>query len=365
MDFLSGPIMTELAAAEAIKRGLPWRLPDALMEPDPEQPVGMNIMYDSITGNRNLATLVNHMDPSRRAETPGVTRKFATALGTKEHFSLDSERLMALKSNLPVVSQRARRYIVNDMANFRSRQDNLKLSLVTSVFANQGKIYYDRNGNLLPNSTGQYNTVDYGVPAGNILTKTSTIGSSSVTVGDWSSATTDIPNTLRTLRQQNLQANNYNLAHVFYGKSVPSFFANNTAMQTFMSRQNPEVNRAFLMTNEMPQGLLDYQWHPVADAYFVDQNGAIQQWFPDNKIVVVPEITSDWYSFFQAGTLVPKTFANLGTDPDQMVDNCFIANGHFSYSVFGIDPVNVKVVTGWFGLPVLKVPGVLWDITVS
>ena len=365
MDFLSGVQMTELAAAQSIKRGLPWRLPDKLMEASPEKPVGMQIMYDSITGNRQLAQMVSHLDPSRRAETPGVTRKFATALGTKEHLALDSERILALKSNLPVVADRAKRYLVNDIANFRSRQDNLKLSLVTSVFANQGKIYYDDKGNLLPTSSGAYNTIDFVVPSGNVRVKTDTIGSSSVTVGDWSSTSTDIPNTLRTLRQQNLQANNYNLVHIFYGKNIPSYLAANTEMQTFMSRQNPETNRAFLQTNEVPQGLLDYQWHPVGDAYFVDQNGTVQQWFADNKVVVVPEISSDWYEYYEAGTLVPNQFAAMGSDPEQMINNCFVANGNFAYCVFGIDPIAVKIVGGWYGLPCIKVPSVLWDLTVS
>ena len=356
--------MTELAAAEAIKRGLPWTLPDELMEPDAEKPVGMEVQYDSITGNRQLAQLVSHLDPSRRQQVPGVTRKFATALGSKEHFFIDSERLLALKSNLPVIAQRARRYIVNDMANFRSRQDNLKLSLVTSVFANQLKIFYDVNGNVLPTSSGAYNTVDFLMPAGNILTKTSTIGNSSVVVGDWSASTTDIPNTMRTLRQQNLQANNYSLGTVLYGKSIPSYFAANTEMQTFMSRQ-PKLNEEFMETNEVPAGLLDYEWKPVADAYFVDAGGTVRQWFPDNKIVVFPAVSPDWYGYVEAGTLVPRTFGQIGQDPDQMIDQCFVANGNFSYCLFNSDPVSVKVITGWFGLPIPKVPGVVYDITVS
>jgi hypothetical protein len=359
-DFFAGPVMSRLMNSESIKRGLPFFLPPATNEYSSERPVGMQVMWDEVAGNRQLAQLVTHTAPSRRAELPGVTKRFATALGAKEHFVIDVDMLLALKSDVPMVQEAAKRRIVQMMADFRSRFDNLRISLINSVFS-KGAIWADKSGNVLPSSSGAQVTVSFGV---NSFNKNSTyLGGG--TVGDWSSAGTDIFGSLRALGDDSVQRTNYTAKHIMYGSSIPGYLVNNTGLQAYLAR-NPLWSQQILTTNEVPDGFLDYTWHKAYSSYFIDQNGQSQKWWAPNQITVCPEITPDWYEFVPAGTLIPNGIAAPGASLDECLTAAQVVNGYFAYcEAMGVDPMQVKVHNGWYGLPVVKVPGVLYEMTVS
>lgn len=175
MDFLSGVQMTQVAQAEAIKPGIPTVVPPAFFKPSPSKPAGMEVQWDEVTGTRQTAMLVHSTSPSVRREIPGVIRRTATALGTKQNYVLDQQFLLALKSDLPIVATRARELLTINMRNFSQYAMNLKISTVCSMLS-LGAINYDRDGNLLPNSTGALNPVSYNVPTGNVVTHGGYIG---------------------------------------------------------------------------------------------------------------------------------------------------------------------------------------------
>jgi hypothetical protein len=359
-DFLAGPAMTRLMNSQAIRRGVPNFLPKPLTEYSSARPVGMEVQWDEVRGNRQLAQLVHHTAPSRRAELPGVTRRFATALGSREHFVLDTEFLMKLKSDQALVAEGARRHLVQKMADFRSRFDNLQVSLVNSAFA-KGAIYADVNGNVLPSSTGASVTVDFGLTK--TFVKTDTIDGT--TVGDFSVATTDIFATMRSVRNDSVKTSNYNPVHVLYGKNIPSYFAANTSLQAFLSR-NPKWGDQLLSTNEVPDGMLDYVWHPTYSSYFVDAAGVTQKWFGDDDMIIFPEVTEDWYEYVPAGTLIPNGIGQPGVSIDEALDRCQVVNGFFSYcEALQVDPIQVKCLGGWYGLPIIKNPLVVYKLTVK
>jgi hypothetical protein len=362
-DFLSGVRLTELFRSEAIKTGVPDLLPE-LGRPSGNNPVGTKVQWDEVTGNRQLAVLVHQGSIPRTVDQPGVTRRFATALGTKEEMVIGQDLMYALKQNVPIIADNARRELVRRSQQFRSRMDNLSASLRASVLA-LGAIYVDSSGNILPTSSGAAasgkGSVDFGVATANKFTKDG--AGSTYNIGDWSSASTDVAGKLRALRIANTKSTGYRLSTIYYGSAVPGYLAANTTLTAYWQR-NPQLNQKFLDTNEIPDGFLGWKWRPVGEAFFVDQNSATQSWFATNYIGAIPDVTNDWYEYFECGTVVPKGIGAIGSDLDAMLGMVDVVYGLFSYASIDANAI-CKQTYGWYGLPTIKVPGTVYFGTCS
>lgn len=353
-DFLSGPRMTQIAQSMSEQRGLPQVLPAALLTPSSRKPSNDHVEYDSIVGSRRLARLVNRNSPSATTDKSAITKKYATCLNPKNNFTLESEFLEALKSDLPVTRANAVNALINWMNDQTATFQNTRGAIVSSALA-LGKIYSDGDGNILPTSTGAKLTVDYGIPTGNQITKDGS--GSTYNIGNWSTASTDIGSAAKALRLYNLKANGYPLRTVLYGSDIPGYIRANTTMQQFL-KLNPLANDALSMRNEIPNGFLKFNWVSVDEAYFLDSTGTAQTWFPSNFLGFMPDVTPDWYEFVEGGTAIPVPgVANVtsGTDP---AGDTKIVNGVYSYGTpRSYDPIQQKLVMGDCFVPVIKVPG--------
>lgn len=369
-DFLSGVRLTELFRSEAIKTGVPDPFPEFGVTSG-NNPIGTKVQWEEITGNRKLAQLVNQTGPAKAQDQPNVRRMFATALGSKEEMIIEPELLYALKQGMAqesvqpgatvIIAENAKRELVRRAQQFRSRFDNLKSALKASVIAN-GAIYVDGSGNVLPTSSGSGQaSVLYSVPTGNKFTKNGS--GSTYNIGDWSSASTDIPGKLRALKTVNIKANGYPLTTIVYGQSIVSYLAANTNFQEYLKR-NQVFRDRFVDSNEIPDGILGFKWKPASESFFVDQAGATQSWFPDNFLAVHPDVTPDWYEFFECGTMVPRTYGQVGVDLDSVLGMAEPVFGLYSFAVIDLSMV-ARQQYGWFGLPTLKVPGTFYFGTCS
>jgi hypothetical protein len=365
-DFLSGILLTRLADSPTIARGIPDFLPAEFSAVSAEKPPTTEVQWDAFNGNRQTAIIINSNSPSIRREMPGVTRKQATALGSRQHIVMDHARLIALKSDQPVFAAAAQRQMIRDMANFRSEFDTLRTQLRYSALA-LGTISYDTKGNILLSTSGAYNTINFGIPSANILTKTSTYPNitPTVTVGDWSSASTDIAGSLRALKDCSIFTSNYEVQTLLYGSSVPSYLQNNTSVQNYLSRNPRYSQKGVLEDNEIPPGLFGYNWIPMHKAYNVAASGAITNWWANNTVVAVPTVEETWYEYIEAGSLVPNGIASPNMDLGMLIDLCTIKNGRFSYSELSTDPIFAKVIMGDYTLPIIKNGLVYFRLTVS
>ncbi len=354
-DFFAGAAMTRLMNSPAIKSEIPSPLPAALYRRSGNGPVGLEVTWDEVRGHRQLAQLVNQNSPSRSVQLPGVTKRYATGLGAKENFTLKIDLLQALKSDVPMVREGARREVVRQLRDFRQRFDNLRVSLVHSVFA-LGAIYADKDGNVLHSSSGAATppSVDFNVPTGNKLTHDG--AGSTYNIGDWSNASTNIAAACRTIRNANLKANSYQLTTVMYGQNVPDYLATNTMLKDYF-KEHPAVRQSMVTDNVIPDGTLGFNWKPVETAFFADATGTAREWFGGDYLAFTPDISTDWYENFPCGTLYPIGTASPGMSLDQMIALCGVAYGYFSYAEMSTDPLVAKIIAGDYGLPVIKVPG--------
>lgn len=378
-DFLAGPVLTELAQSEQIKTGLPMHFDPAFMKPGASRPVGLEVVYTAFKGTRAMAQLVQQDSPSVTVTVPGARKITVTGLGTKENFPLNGQMLMNLKSPIPFIATQAKAEFLRNMINFGSRRDSMKRSLVASAIY-RGKIGYKLTTNgtgtqlTLPTTSGA-TTVDYSPTAlaqgVNNLTVANDDGSSTtytglITVPDFNSAGTDIPSFFRNLQQVYEQVTGYQAYNISYGKNIPGYLGTtNTAMQAYWSR-NQRLNDKFMDTNEVPDRLFDYKWTPAYRQYFQDllNSNAATAWIPDDAIVLTPAPDDSWYEFIECGSPVPTGMGVLTGDLDAMISQFTnIAFGDYSYCYGSVDPLVLRQVNGWYGIPVVKNGLAQWIIT--
>ncbi len=361
-DFLSGDRMTKIAQSFSEKRGLPDVLPAAFSTPSNRKPSNGKVEYFSVAGSRQLATLVHRNSPSVTREVKGATRKYADCVNPKESFVLDADFLEALHSNMPVTKQNAQNTLLNWMEDQVAIFRNTRGALISSAFA-LGAIYADGDGNVLPSSTGAAVTVDYGIATGNKLTKAGADGT--YNIGDWSSTTTDVNGKLKAIRVANLKANGYRLSTIFYGSDVPGYLMANTTLKDYWVRHD-SIREAVAMGNQIPNGVLGYNWVPVEEAYFLDADNTARSWFPSNFLGILPDVSPEWYEFIEGGTAVPVPGIANVTSAGNPGDSIQIVNGVYSYATpRSYDPVQQKLIMGDCFLPLIKVPGTYYFGTCS
>ena len=369
-DWFSGPVMTDLAQSETVAAGLELVFPKKFYDFSPTSPVGVNVDWESYIGVRSTAPIVDSLSPSVTQETQARVRQFAVAVGTRMNTPLDSELLIGLLNNVPQWQNRARQVLVQKMRDFRMKADNLKTTLVHSALALDA-IYVNASGQILPSATG---AVGGGFSFGSLYSGANALNKNSYwpglpaisanQVGDMSNASFNIPASFRAMQQGYRFTSNYKPVNIIYGKSIPSFFYANTAMQTYMSRQ-PQIDQELLLNNEVPKGLLGFEWTPGYEAYYVDSNGVSQPFLADNQIIITPDINANWWENFECSMPCPKGLVNPATDFAQFLASCPPVKGYSSYVIPSYDPPKATMIAQGYGWPTIKSNLAVWGATVS
>jgi hypothetical protein len=238
----------------------------------------------------------------------------------------------------------------------RAYFDNLRLACIYSMLG-LAKIYWDKNGNLLPSSSNATLTIDYGLPANNANQLNGLL-----TVG-WENASADIPGDCRKIKDQSLRDTGYPLKYAFYGKNVPSYLAQNTEVQAYLSR-NPATHQKFLDTGELPD-LFGYQWWPVHQgSFYEDNSGVIQELFGADQVTFTPDITAETYELMEGTYMVPTTFNAFDSLTGALASMTQV-RGMFSYAVPVHNPVTVELFYGDVFLPIWKVTNNWYQATVN
>lgn len=367
-DYFSGVRMTLLAGAALGKNPAPRVLPAGFYTPGPTKPYNDQVQFPSVTYSRAGATVVARNSPPRGVNLGNEQWKYATIFNMKEEMDLDIQFLEALFSNNSLVSDGSMRNLNTRMIQFNRRTDITRNNMVHSLFAN-GKIWIGSDGQVLASSSGAVITMDPGVPTANKFTKDGS--GSTYNIGDWSSASTDISGNLRTFQTAAAQSTSgYVPTTLVYGTAIPGYLLANTALKDYFIR-NPGFQQTLLTTNDIPNGLLGYNWVPARLSFLEKADGTVSATFPTNYLGAMPDLDDSWYEFIEGGTLVPKgvagsTEVNPGASFQSMLNAIQIAYGRYGYGVAKTHPVvQFSMVQGDCAGPVLKNPNVIWYGTVS
>jgi hypothetical protein len=163
----------------------------------------------------------------------------------------------------------------------------------------------------------------------------------------------------------------YKLECAFYGSSILGWFNNNQMVQQVLTGSARYADAA--MVTEIPDGTLGIKkWYPVADAFFAsstlplgsDETANVNFWFPPNQITFTPAFNPEWWEVVEGTYPVPAAF-NITKDMMGQLQALKQIAGPYSYATLQDDPPSVKHLAGTTELPVVKVPGSVFQVQVG
>lgn len=336
---------------EDVKTGIPSVLPNAFWTTTSET-TGDAGIYTRYAGTRQTLRRVEYGAPSvRRALEP--IGEFPVKLANFfEHVQLKPLDYIAVRDYTSYTPMNRGKAEVDRQAElFVQKRENTKIAMVHSMLA-KGAIYFDTDGNLLPTSSGAALTIDYGINANNQNQLNGVISAS------WATASTDIAANIIALQKRALQLTGYPIKYAFYGSAVPGYIAANTVAKEYLVR-NPAANDKYLNTGVIPDGFLGLTWVPINTAFFVDANGATQDWFASDKITFAPEIDRSVYEYMRGSYYVPTTYQPTDSLQAAMASFKEVV-GDYGYAVPVMNPLAAELHLGHIGLPIWKVPDALF-----
>lgn len=363
-QILGGENLTGLV--QGIKTGLVAKVPEPFMVPT-RNVEGDTATYRRVNGNRRLARLCHFGSPAKRRGLVGIDE-----VPVKLIHSFESQGLPeSVMSNLVQAATNqadamGRQEVARQTAEFKRYFTNLRLAAVNMALCS-GELHFDADGNLLPDSSGAFYSIDFGVPAGN-KGQLDVFGDGALISATWSNAATDIVSQLTALKDAAARKTGYELSIALYGANVPGYLAKNNSIKEWIASNAPLARRAsekLLDTGEIADGLLGFDWRRVSGSFYEDADGSIQPFIGDDTIVFLPAPSADWYELYQGSKLIPRNVGRVGGDATDSVNDLFRAYGQFSYAVINHNPVEIEQFAGDTFLPLIKVPGAMFiaDVT--
>lgn len=346
---------------QGIKPGLPPVLPEAMLRPTDR--VNGNIgTYMKVEGTRKTARLVYYGGPSVARKLKGVTEVGVVLIHSLENHTHKPTTLMNLKSVGSEVRQKmGRDEVARQTGDFKQLYVNLRQSAAISALA-KGSIWFDSEGNLLPSASSAAVTVAFQIPAGN-QNQLDVFGSGAIIGAKWSAAGTGIHTHIKNLKVASVKKTGYRITEAFYGGNVLDYFLTNTKLKEIINR-NQRQQEAFL-NNEIADGFLGLNWHPIYEQFYVDDSGTIQTMVGDNLVVFTPPPSPDWWGMIEGSYPVPTNIGVVADDAVGILDSSMLETfGMFSYAYQTPDPSTIKQLAGDTMLPVIKVPGAVFQATV-
>lgn len=353
-QILGGVAMT--SAAQNVKRGLLNVLPEGFLNIT-RRVVGNSVKWNSIEGSRELARLAQYGAPAQLVGKKGITQAQATLAHVFEQMTHDPLVLQNMqRADAAELQDLAVDEIDRQTADFMERCNSLRVAMAYSLLAN-GKLWFDAAGQLLFSAVGAAQTVDFGVPAAN---RNQLAG---IVDAGWDNTATDIIGQVAAIRKAALRTSGYPLLHAFYGENIAGYIAGNEAVRDFLGA-SPALAREIHATGEIPDGFLGLKWHPAYNASAPDATGTMTDFFSPDAVVFAPEPSPDWYEFVEGSYMVPRRI-DVSGDAIAAAGNLATVFGRFSYAIPTHNPVSIQHFAGDTAMPLLKVPGAIFQAVVK
>lgn len=353
-DLLGYVSLTGMIQAQTV--GLPDVLPKQFMSIT-KNVIGDSGRYTQVTGTRQTARVAAYGSPAQRRSLRNVAVRDAKLIHAFEEIDFDPIVFQALREyDSYNRAEMAGEEVTRQVLNFRTLFINLRKTAIMMALA-KGIIYVDANGNLLPNSSGSFYSIDFGMQANNQNQLNGIISAG------WDNFSTDIPLQLRNLKAQSLKDTGYPLKYAFYGKNIPSYLTQNNYVQDYLSRNHPKAE-PYLDSGELPEGLFGFKWVPAYEFFYEDDTNTNNTIVGDDAVIFTPEPSSDWYEILEGSFWVPSSF-NPYPDGVAALKSLKEVQGMFAYGVVKDNPVAVAMRSGDTFLPVIKVPNAVYQPTIA
>ncbi len=345
----------------SIKSGIPNCLPDEFMKPG-RSFSGNRGEYYRITGTRQVARIVQYGSPAQRRELRGLDLVPVTLMHSYESQQWPLSMTIALSSMTELVHNRmGEQQAEYQSKNFKKLFANLRIAASLYCML-QGKVYTTLDGKLAPSATATgvttATTIDYQVPNSN------TGNCSGIISVAWNQATAPIITQLLQIQTLAAKTTGYKLQHAFYDDTVPGYIGRNTEAQQYLKLQ-PAMANHYITTGTVPNGFggIDY-WHP-AGSMFYDYAGTNIKIGAADGLVLTPGYDPEWFEIMEGSFPVPNNVLPImGGDAVSALKQVTEVFGMFGYGQLTMNPPTVEQYAGDTFLPVLKVPGAVFQLSV-
>lgn len=227
----------------------------------------------------------------------------------------------------------------------------------------RGKLFFTINGDdLLPvldePASGEYETIDFRIPAANKLIGPSFAAGldplatgTNIITATWSNSATDIPKQIYGIDEAMTVLSGFRLRHVFCRTSVWINVLNNTAVRSLAGtavQPFQYVNQGESLGKEsftaVLAGIPWVQWHVCNEVVTVD--GSTVRLLPDDYCAFVPEPSAQWYEYWNGSEIVVPWVGMPA----------FEAYGPYFWAVPKAQPAGYEIMGVHNGIPALTNP---------
>ena len=322
-------------ALRATTSGVPDPFPEEFKRVKPANRIlGDRAKWTRIYGARTTAKLAAYGAPGRRVPLQQISSQTVRMLYIAMEFAIDVNMLARLQSFEQYAQDEGLDFLAYNIGELGKRMANTRIVTLAS-FLSAGSVYWDGDGNILPNSSGAVETYSAQVPANN-QNQLNGIGSAS-----WALANTDILGQIRALKQRSAQDTGLVPQNVMYGLNIPFYFQVNATLQAYLSR-NPGWRDTLVDTADVPANFAGIKrWTNVSTAFFEDQNGTNQLLWNNDLAVFTPEITEpekmDWWAMMEGSAAVLQGF-DAHADAIGALRNCRQEYGQSGWALPRLTP---------------------------
>lgn len=334
------------AAIEAVKTGIPDRLPD-VFNTITEDVIGNETTYHKFYGMRKLANRTEYTAGAKHYASNKVDQQPVILTSFKGFVNVQDELLIPLRDeNSLSVQKNGKNFIERKVRELKTRFENNRIAHKVQLLR-KGAYWYSNEGVLLQSSSGSVDTVDFAVPAGNQGQIGGIIGAS------WATDTTDIYQHIVNLKKKAIQATGRPLKHAFYGTSIASWIFKNASFKYYFQHY-PMFQQAFATKpGEIPNGFMDLEWHAMGDVFWENEAGSVVQGWDDDVVTFTPEIDRDVYTHFMGSEVIP-TSMGVQVGEEISTANTAVVYGMHAYSIQTVDPLSIKLIVADNSMPVWK-----------
>ncbi len=294
------------------------------------------------------------VEGDKEAETEVVFR----AIYSNESFRYAPDTLQNLLSEdgqrQSMGMNEVRRQATEHMRHFQ----NLRLSAVYSALS-RGVISFNAEGEL--KTTSSTINVDFNVPAGN-KDQLDVFGAGDLIDVSWDDAAADIVTQMKTIRKAARKLTGLPIKHALYGENILNYLLFNNQTKELINRSEKRRDEASVL--EIPQDFLKLTWWDVAEAFY-DDDGTLTDFFGPDDIVMIPDVSEQWWDYPEGTNVVPRTVGNVFQDAVAAVSDVAVMSGISSYAVVTANPVGVEQIIQDTFLPIIRNPNAIFIATVK
>lgn len=316
-------------------------------------------------GQRKTAQRTEYVSQAKSRGLVSIGYKDMKMVHFFEVMAVDPNVLIKLRDTTNYTNQTHGREELNEQARqYAQLFRNTEIAIRQLVLA-QNILYFSIDGNLLPSSSGAAYTFDFNVAAShkNQLND----GVTTIIGASWATTSTDIPGQILALKKRARRVTGLRLRYGMYTEKIPGYFASNTEVQAYLSRDNNlGMRNHFLNTGELPPGLFGLEWVPVyEEGFFEDATGTNQEiWNVDQVVFTPAPDANEWWRMQYGSLYVPRSI-NVSGEGAAVLDNCDIRYGMGGYGAVNLNPIRADMYYFHTFLPALQNPDAIYNADVT